>query len=726
MKKFFRRFLIVLLVLVILAGGFVAWLYFSPGGERNAFSVIPDDAIFIIETSNLTDGWEELTESNFWKNLTRTEFFADVNEDAKMLDDQIKDSETMAALLSGRQLLISAHMIPGKEDYDFLFVIDVEKAEKLTFLVDLLQTFDKSIEQDKYKECDLIYMIDGKDTTYIGLIDNLLVATFSKTLLAKAIDQKDDNFWEKNEFFTQVKSDISDEEVFNLYLNYSQIDNYMSCFMEEESDLMNDLSQSLYFSAFNMSLNDKYLKLQGYTNWSDEYSSYIKVLGHCSPGKMRAYEILSENTALYLALCFDSFETFKKGIEEEFKSDPSNKEDLRMVEKVEKFLKISFREDFFSWIGNEIAFVKLKPKSNSKEYDVIAAIHAADINKAKEGLGHIMRQIKRRTPGKFKEFNHKGYDIYYMEINGFFKLFLGKLFRKLDKPYFTYIEDYVVFANTPSIIMEIVDDYLVGKTLVHNEDFMAFRDRFDSKTNITVFVQMAQIYQHLFYYTDVESREGIKKNKEVIMSFTHLGFQMVSDGERFENLIYADHGAGTYNLEDLDKIEASADQTFNGDFEQLKFKVVISPEPENPDGPFKLYFDEEETQIKAEGMLKNGKPHGLCRSYYESGNISSSVNYDEGVVNGSATFYYDNETRTIKAKVDFEEDQIIDVYYEFYENGSRKAKINYDDGLPDGRAEYYYDSGNLMIIGKFDKGKKKGKWKFYTESGQLYDKQKNH
>lgn len=728
MKKFFRRSLRIIIVIIVLVGGFLTYLWLSPGGNRNAFSVIPDDAIYVIETTKLTDGWKDLTGSNIWGNLTKTEFFADLDEDAKYMDEIIGNNTTMETLLSNRQLLISAHMIPGTNDYEFLIIINIEKASKLTFIIDLLEIFDRSIEKKKYKDVDVILLKDDEssDIVYLAIVENLLITCYNEELLKKAIDCKDNDYWGGNERFQSVASKIEKDRIFNFYFNYSQLNNFLRCYLEEESDLMKSIGEDLEYSAFNLSLASEALTLQGFTAWNDTVPSYLRVIGNSSPSKYRAYEILPDNTALYMALNFSDFKTFQAELEKEFRNDEENDKDLKQVEKIEKLLGISFKEDFFAWIGTEIAFVKLKPKTNSKEYDVVAAIHAKDISLAKEGLGRIMKKIKRRTPGKFKEITHKGYSIYYMEINGFFKLFLGKLFRKLDKPYFTYVEDYVLFSNSPSNLYEVIDNYVIGKTLSHNADFMKFKKNFADKSNVSVFIQMASIYNHMFYYADPESQQGIRKNQKVIMSFSHVGYQMISDGKMFDTKLFANHNADSYVLEELDKMEASAEETCNKEIESLDFKVKVFVLDDNTENAYKLYYDAEKTLIEAEGMLKDNKPDGLWRSYYKSGNISSAIFYESGKINGQAKFYFDDGKKTIKAKVDFVDEQISDVYYEYYSNGAQKAKINYKSGQPNGRAEYFYDSGSSKIVGKYKNGKKAGKWKFYTESGQLYDKVKDH
>ena len=44
-------------------------------------------------------------------------------------------------------------------------------------------------------------------------------------------------------------------------------------------------------------------------------------------------------------------------------------------------------------------------------------------------------------------------------MKGFFRLFFGGLFDKFEKPYYTYVDDYVVFSNKASSLLSFVEDY---------------------------------------------------------------------------------------------------------------------------------------------------------------------------------------------------------------------------------------------------------------------------
>ncbi len=70
MKKFFKTLLYIIIVIVVVVGSYIAYIYFSESTQRNAFSIIPDDSIFIVETKNLNEAWTAVSESKIWHHLT--------------------------------------------------------------------------------------------------------------------------------------------------------------------------------------------------------------------------------------------------------------------------------------------------------------------------------------------------------------------------------------------------------------------------------------------------------------------------------------------------------------------------------------------------------------------------------------------------------------------------------------------------------------------------------
>lgn len=724
-----KKIFIIIFIIIIIASAIGVYLFLKNTKNRDTFSVIPNDAVFIIETNNLTNGWTAICESKIWQHLISSPSFKEINESALEIDSLINDNIAVNKLLKDRQLVISVHMT-SKIDYDYLFTIDLGKISKISVLSKYIQKLIKIYEYEskdiKFSGNTIIEInnINDDEKFYLSIIDNLLVCSYTEEIIKKSIRQKDDNNWITNKMFTDVSSKISNRKLFSFYINYSFINEYLHCYLSEQSEMAKSISKILEFSAMNLNIENEELVLNGYTSFNDSLPSYIKALSQVKAAKSVSHNIISDNAAIYISLCFKNFDDFYSNLNEVYSSQDSTKYESysKKIKKVEKLLNIDLKENFFSWIGNEITYVKLQPRGETKEKDIIVTIHSKDIDKAKEGLNKITSQIQKRSPIKSEIIEYQNYQIHYLNIKGFFKMFLGKLFGKLEKPYFTYIEDHVVFSNSPSSLMYFIDDYTKGNTLSHKEEFMNFKNGFDKRANVSIYIQMPKIYTHLYQFSNSEKRKGIENNKNLILSFANVGFQLNSEKNIFKTTLKASHNKDAAFLEVLDKIEMSADDISNSYIELLNFKINLTEEELRNNTLHRINYPD--SSIKAEGLIKNENLSGLWRTYYKNGNIMNAVNYERGKVNGTAYFYYDNQKESIKSQVKFDNNKIIDEYLEFYENGARKASVTYQKGKPNGDAEFYYNTGVLKIKGKFKDGLKSGNWNHYTITGELIDKER--
>lgn len=735
MKKFIKYLFFITL---LGAGGFWVYItYISPTTVKKAMTMVPEDAIMVIETSNLTDAWTEVSNSNMWKYLTKNAFFNDLDEAIVMLNDYLKDNIIANKALKGRKMIMSLHMISAN-DWDFLFVVDLKNISQINKIGGLKKILGL-VEGYKIKERDfkgekIIELSDNanpSDIIYMSISDNLLLVTFTGSLMEKAINQrpteeKDLGYWANNDAYNKVVSKLYGEELFRMYFNYAQMNNFSKVYMTEESDIVKMLGNSLTYTGFNINFKDEFLSFDGYTG-IDSVGSYVKAMAKVPPGKMQAWRIMPNGTALYFSMGFDNFNNFYSNLLSQYAE--GNAEDMEDVKsgmaKLEKLLKINLHDDFFSWIGKEIALVKLRPSKETRIEDVVVSFHSNDIDAAKTGLNHIMKQIKKRIRlVKFKPEEYKNYTINYLEMPGFFRIFLGRMFKNLEKPFFTYIEDFVVFSNSPDALKSTIDNYISGNTLDKDESFVDFKDEFSNKSNIAVFVRTPQIYENLYYYSTAKDRKDIKENKEFILSFEKIGFQLISEDDMFKTTLLAQHNPDAIKADELEKInDEVSSANFRDEVANMSFKITLDESFLEKDTIYKEYYPETD-KLMFEGQINNGAITGVWKSYYKSGNIKSSVNYEDGKVNGGAYFWFDKKPKVKRADAKFEDDVMIDFYYEYYDNGTRKSKIEYDDGEADGDAEFYYPNGNIKIEAEYSDNEKHGKWIYFDEKGEKIGKEK--
>jgi hypothetical protein len=240
-----------------------------------------------------------------------------------------------------------------------------------------------------------------------------------------------------------------------------------------------------------------------------------------------------------------------------------------------------------------------------------------------------------------------------MEVKGFFKLVLGKFFKGLDKPYYTIIGDYVIMSNHPQTVKSIIDDFKAGRTLKNQEDYNTFLENFDKASNVFVYANMPVLHAALEGFVDTETWASMKTNKDYIICFPHLGFQLKEKDELFEAKFVSLYKDMNEVKQQLAKI--------NTDVSPVNQIQNVLPEEENDEN------NVEDLDAK------------VFEEKYPDGSIKSEVALKNGLRNG--------------------------VYKEYYPNGEVKVKGSYENDMKEGTFKYYDDQGNLNEKKRFEKGR---------------------
>lgn len=129
--------------------------------------------------------------------------------------------------------------------------------------------------------------------------------------------------------------------------------------------------------------------------------------------------------------------------------------------------------------------------------------------------------------------------------------------------------------------------------------------------------------------------------------------------------------------------------------------------------------------IQSEGELlrivSNGRtfyrPHGVWTYYYRhSQTVFAIANYDEGLLNGVATFY-DSATSAKIIVGSFMLGHKVGKWRYYYPDSTKRLGIvDYEHGLPYGDFYLFYPSGHIKVAGKYINNVRNGLW---TE---MYDK----
>ncbi|HFX18195.1 MAG TPA: toxin-antitoxin system YwqK family antitoxin [Flavobacteriales bacterium] len=310
-----------------------------------------------------------------------------------------------------------------------------------------------------------------------------------------------------------------------------------------------------------------------------------------------------------------------------------------------------------------------------------------------------------------------------MHQKGFFKTILGNWLKEIDKPYYTFLDDYVVFSNSEDVLKSFIDDFITGKTLSHNEDFLDFKADLQNKSNVFVYIQMPKLYHILKQNLTADKQKSLNDRKALILSFSRIGLQLIAKDDLFKTLAVIDHDEKAMEKEQAEQLAQETDESIhNNFFEDVEFKIAFPDSLQYGNGQYHKYYKDGQT-LALEGKIQDNLPVGIWRSYYPSGNLQSVINYDNGEVNGEMFYYYDKPDE-LMVQTNYDHDLLSGDYFEYWPNGAIKAKLHYKDGKLNGDAIFYYKTGQVKIEGKYRNGEKKGKWLFYDQKGNVTHKKR--
>lgn len=655
-----RAFQLGALVLVIYVAYSLAHVMFSPDNNLRQVYLIPEDAAIIIETSDPVNDWRKFSKSETWQTLKQAKSIADVTAAIESVDSIIKSNKTLLSLVGKRDMMISLHKT-RTTDFDFLAVIDMQKASKMEMLKDQIETVLKlsggEVTQRAYNGITIHEMRDTEtlDILYLAFVDNHLVLSYRPQLLHASIDGRKTPKIGLDHAFVEAEKLVHGKGLVRLYINYAQFPQFMSIYLGGRNEYVDMFSNSMDFAGLFFNADKDKMEIKGYTIRKEVADPYMTAFLSSGKHKMRAHEIMSGRTAFYTNIGIEDPLTFVKELETTLSTNDKATYDAYKSnrKKIESLFGISLDEHFLSWMSGEFAISQSEPGLLGREPELILAIHTKDIKDAREKMDFIEKKVKNRTPIKIKTTTYKDFDVKYIEMKGFFRLFFGGLFDKFEKPYYTYIDDYVVFSNKSASLLSFIEDYEQKNLLKNNPGFKKAYSYFHSSSTVFVYTDVPKFFPQLKTMVSPATWKDMQANSDVLYSFPYWTMQIVSNKQQV-SLHYI------------------------MDYQPYVEEPAVEPTDEEIDKEDKEMNEDAETERELMSELK--------RFYVEK---------FEG-----------------------------NVLREFYPDGTLKSESEVKDGRRHGRYREYYEDGKLKIRGKYSKNKPKGTWKYYTDEGKFERKEK--
>lgn len=127
------------------------------------------------------------------------------------------------------------------------------------------------------------------------------------------------------------------------------------------------------------------------------------------------------------------------------------------------------------------------------------------------------------------------------------------------------------------------------------------------------------------------------------------------------------------------------------------------------------YWDREKTKLHSEVLLKEGKEHGLQRTWHQNGLSKSESPYKDGQRHG--TFKQWDEKGKLLGSFVMKEG--TGTFQDWYPNGQTDHLKPYKNGKYHGELRTYFDTGKLFQVITYKNGETHGVSYVWTRAGEL-------
>ena len=263
-----RTILVAGLVLAVYMVYSIVYLFVSPDRNIQQIYLVPEDAAFSIQSSAPIEDWGKFSGSETWQCLKKAKSFEEVTKSVEKLDSVVRSNKVLLSLVGERDMLISLHKIRAT-DWDFLLVLDMQKASKMDLLKDQVETVlvmsGFTVTNRMHNGVNILEMRDPdtRDVFYTAFVDNHLVGSYTSGLVESAIDSRNKPKIGLDHSFIEAEKKVSGKGLVRVFINYARIPQFMSIYLGTRNEYVDLFSNSMNFAGLYLNMDKDRMEVKG-------------------------------------------------------------------------------------------------------------------------------------------------------------------------------------------------------------------------------------------------------------------------------------------------------------------------------------------------------------------------------------------------------------------------------------------------------------------------------
>lgn len=464
-------FLFIVILNIVL--GLFRWPFLSV----NSFEAVPaNTAVFLT-----FDNWQELK-----KNIADKAYANDLGEhfliqqlinDQQLIEQLFEQTGGYTAVLKEAQLLTALH-INGTDNLNWIYLLDQYKSsfDLKKFLNGLLNVKVEPYQFKNHPVYELSHNNGGK--LAITTFRNLIIVARHSLMVEDAIDQLKDvssSICRQSSFKKVIKP--NDQTDVSVFLNFQKLPLLFASFFHPNKRAKANQIQSLAsWSRLDLSFDSMAIKTTGVLMPNTSSNLQAAVKNRTTVDRTKIIKILPDNTAVMTWMGIPDFKQFYNTIKKDNYPE--------------------FNQYISPWIGNAFAYVITEAHGTNIDAEKFAVFHTSDINLAEHYLQKYAESL-----GALKTIEYQNFKINQILSADILKAIFGENFNPIHNPFYTFIDDYVIFCNSRQALEIWLDKYIIGHTLSRDVNFLKQHIQVKPDANILFYVNTSNVFPLIRNYT---------------------------------------------------------------------------------------------------------------------------------------------------------------------------------------------------------------------------------
>lgn len=547
---------IALIVLLVISAIFSFFHFFKPRNiyVNETLKAVPHNSSIIIEINSFEDFFAKTLQNSIYAQLIS---FDGINEDNSLIHFLYKtgkENEEIMSLFNHSSVLLTFQIV-GKDKLEQLIIAPLRINETEKTQTQILTKFLESKGEIKTRNYDNAVIYDFKGNIYpeisFSLHKGSIILSRSSLLVESSIRQIESQRYSLSSIkdFDNVYQTAGKNELANIYVNKKQFSEILKLFIQ--SSFHSGISSMEYFGTWtelDLNVSEDLISLNGFSVLPDSIQSFLNVLASQGASNLNCLKVLPEGTALYLAISINNMVRYDQLLESYL--NQTNKQNTRdnKISEIKKQTGIDLKEVFFPMINNEVCFAVTNVNNLDVFQNSFVLVGVKSKSQAENEINGMLKLASKQLNTAFEDYIEtlkidelSSVKIYKLPFTNAVELLFGPLFKNCNAEYVTFVDNFLIFANSKESLFRLVHDAMLNRTLETSIRHNKFLDHFSSRSNLFLYYSSHSGAGLLSHFLNDKTLTSINKNPDVFINLGAFAFQITKSQNMMYNNIVFEH-----------------------------------------------------------------------------------------------------------------------------------------------------------------------------------------